>query len=902
MDDENHDREARHCQVCQSNHVDDDPVHNNTILHRFNFLLYQWYKYRKALVKNRHGVNVVVSLNRRNGYVYNFIEDHKRGKSSLKITPQILISHQNTIEFPCKVVNTRRDSIMLTSCKILHCYPLFSLHDPKNNLENGKVFELKPGAEYTVIVRFSSQDEVLIGGYKIPVSFNFQTKGKSVDTFSIARAINISVEEEIAEEEGQEKSPFKGNEWQPTVKIYKPTKNQKFQNSHIIPSVYFRCIKFGLQEWHSMSTEDHQILMELRRKVEPGNVTKENYREFWQAVLWLEEMGQTLGLQKYNMENVTLSLRGGGVLELVVPGLAEKRPSVIVGDMIDVRVHEDHIGYRGIIKRVNDTTVEIGDIDEELIEMIESNPGVEIDVRFVLSRLGFERMHQGEEQVTINGMVPTLFPDITLRQKVVREVRSINNGDFYNEMIVTNPEQKMAVHKILNGTSSTAPYIVFGPPGTGKTITIVEAILQIKTKTKNKILVCAPANAACDMLTEKLMPHCKKDELIRIMSENVDRSTIHDNILEYSNHEKDNTVRKITPDELMHYRIVVTTLILIGRYSRKYHPDVLFVDEAAQACEPEVACAIGMLEKGSQVVLAGDPRQLGPSLSSNVAKRYNLGISLLERLMDLDLYKTQDPNYITMLRQNFRSNSTILQLPNKLFYAGQLQALSAKAENDPLAKVCVYEKIQGKLNKKKNKKRPGEAIEFCNVLSKESRQGRSPSYYNQKEMLWVLKYIQTLTTLQFQDEDDKVLPEQIGVVTPYIRQVCKVRDILRQNNFEGVEVGTTETFQGREKRVILITTVRAQKDLLLYDRKYNLGFVRNEKRFNVAITRAMSKLIVIGCAHVLGTDDNWSGYMELCASLGTFYGAPYARRTDDVIDDITNRFSNIKMRDSQLNH
>lgn len=68
-----------------------------------------------------------------------------------------------------------------------------------------------------------------------------------------------------------------------------------------------------------------------------------------------------------------------------------------------------------------------------------------------------------------------------------------------------------------------APYIVFGPPGTGKTVTIVEAILQIKKNTNKKILVCAPANAACDMLTEKLLKHCNRKELIRIMSENVDR-------------------------------------------------------------------------------------------------------------------------------------------------------------------------------------------------------------------------------------------------------------------------------------------------------------------------------------------------------------------------------------------
>lgn len=89
-------------------------------------------------------------------------------------------------------------------------------------------------------------------------------------------------------------------------------------------------------------------------------------------------------------------------------------------------------------------------------------------------------------------------------------------------MVYTNPEQKTAVLKILNGTSGVVPYIVFGPPGTGKTVTIVEAILQIMNKTSKKILVCAPANAACDLLAEKLVPYCKKSDLFRVVSNTVD--------------------------------------------------------------------------------------------------------------------------------------------------------------------------------------------------------------------------------------------------------------------------------------------------------------------------------------------------------------------------------------------
>ncbi|KAJ8952961.1 hypothetical protein NQ318_006578 [Aromia moschata] len=513
-----------------------------------------------------------------------------------------------------------------------------------------------------------------------------------------------------------------------------------------------------------------------RQEMEPGYVTAFNYRAFWHNVLWFEEMGQILMLQRYNMENVKM-VRNGNMLSLEVPGLAEKRPSVIVGDMIDIRVHDDHTAYRGVIRRVNDKTVDIAYLDKELMEFIQGNPTIELDVRFIMGRLPLERMHQAVDRTFVNQMVPCLFPNEDLVRRRVPQPFTILDPEFFNRKITTNREQKTAVVKILNDTAMGYPYIVFGPPGTGKTVTIVEAILQIKSKTKKNILVCAPANAACDMLTEKLMMHCSRgragqDYVGDGRPPLCSRRNINPHIVEYTNYMQEGAYRKI--DNLKQYRIVVTTLILIGRYSGRYHPDVVFVDEAAQACEPEVLCAIGMLERGKQFVLAGDPRQLGPSTASKVARKYGLEKSLLERLMDRDLYQTGNSNFITMLKLNFRSHSTILKLPNELFYDNQLLAMSATSENDPISKIFVYEKIQELLATRRKAgaapARLGQAIEFCSIISKECRHGHSPSYYNVKEMQMVLKYIQALTQIEL-DEEDKVLPAHIGVVTPYIKQV-----------------------------------------------------------------------------------------------------------------------------------
>lgn len=106
------------------------------------------------------------------------------------------------------------------------------------------------------------------------------------------------------------------------------------------------------------------------------------------------------------------------------------------------------------------------------------------------------------------------------------------------------------------------------------------------------------------------------------------RTIVNKKVLDFSNYIGNQMFRVVSPTELLEYRIVISTLIHIGKFMRKYHPDVVFIDEAAQACEPEVDCAIAMLakkNKSMQIILAGDPHQLGPSLSSKVSEKYGLG-------------------------------------------------------------------------------------------------------------------------------------------------------------------------------------------------------------------------------------------------------------------------------------
>ncbi|KAL1516145.1 hypothetical protein ABEB36_000065 [Hypothenemus hampei] len=626
----------------------------------------------------------------------------------------------------------------------------------------------------------------------------------------------------------------------------------------------------------------------------PGHVTLKNYRDFFHSLLWLEETAHILGLAMYNMENVKLLLHSNKDVEIEVPGLAEKRPSVIKGDVIEVRMPGDHTSYQGIVVRVTEKSVLLGHFNKMLYEILNVYPDLGFQVRFIQNRLQYERMHRAVDIIVNNGYVNYLFPNDNLVPRHIHETITLTESDLRNKNVFRNREQYMAISKIIN-SSDNLPYIVWGPPGTGKTDTIVETVYQMKRLTKTKrFLMCAPSNAACNLLTERLAEFCSKEELKRIMSESCDKSEVKANIVKFCNLVINssggyNTVRCF--DSLKNCRIVVTTLMYAPNLQGVFNPDMIFIDEAAQAREPEVLCAISLLSKeGNVVVLAGDSKQLGPLVLSKVCNKYNFDVSLLERLMECPMYKNdKDHNYMTMLKMNFRSHAEILKLPNKIFYDNLLQPVSALAQNDPIAKTFIY-KLIVKNQKYSNK---GSPIEFCSVLGKERKEHNSPSYFNSSEVSMVIKYVEALLNIRFQNTKMNVSATDIGVITPYIKQCFKLRNALRK--YKDVEVGTTEAFQGREKRIIIISTVRAQNDLLLYDEKYKVGFVAEPKRYNVAITRAKSKLIVIANPLVICKNEKWRQLMEQAKSLGTLCGTPIPDRNQDEVKIILDRLETMKL-------
>jgi len=296
------------------------------------------------------------------------------------------------------------------------------------------------------------------------------------------------------------------------------------------------------------------------------------------------------------------------------------------------------------------------------------------------------------------------------------------------------------------------------------------------------------------------------------------------------------------------------------------HFNVVVVDEAGQALEPETVAAVaGLLSPEGQLVLGGDPKQLGPIIHSSAAKEHGLASSLIERLMERSVYartdaRPYDRRVLTKLIRNYRAHSELLTLPNQLFYDGELLACAEPHACD----ACLrWEGLPT----------PGVPLFFHGMRGKDEQEKKSPSWFNADEVVAVVKLAQQLLQPRAMGRSGVSLkPEQIGIITPYNRQVQRLRFRLTKANLSAIKVGSVEMFQGQERRVILVSTVRSSSDWVGFDKRHHLGFLDNPKRFNVAITRAQALLIVVGDPSVLMLDPHWAALIRRCQEKGAYRG------------------------------
>ncbi|XP_049791620.1 putative helicase MOV-10 isoform X1 [Schistocerca nitens] len=658
-----------------------------------------------------------------------------------------------------------------------------------------------------------------------------------------------------------------------------------------IPADVIEMINSGFVERREMSSNVKDQLKKflgMLKKTSKGkfipNLNKENYSQFMKFLLHMEEHQMLIDIHKYDREEETMKLHPNKKLCILkVPGLFERRPSLMKNDRILVTIiGEPYIQYEGIVHEVREQEVYLGFREQFLKKFVEN---LKLSISFSVNRYPLRLEHRALMLMENHEMSWLMFPN-EYSYSSDAGIRS-----WFNRLIETNEEQKTAVSHIVSGSFFPSPYVVFGPPGTGKTVTIVEAILQLwKNCDGARILACTPSNAAADVLTTRILQQIPNKSVLRMYADCWTGDNIPEEIKASSNFDTEEKAFYYSLEEVLKKKVVVSTLITAGRLVTAGIPaghfTHIFVDESGHAPEPELLVPVcGLLTSSSnpgelkgRLVLAGDPRQLGPILRSVPASNLGLGTSFLERLVTAnDQYKRSNTGeyntaVITKLVKNFRSHELILKVPNDLFYYNELKACGG----DLTRMACRWSQLP---------KREFPII-FHGVQGKDEREAHSPSYFNRQEINVVMKYVEALFEERLSGY--KVQERDIGIITPYRLQVHKFRELLRKKNWQRTTVGSVEEFQGQERLIIVISTVRSSVELLDDDYKHHLGFLKNPKRFNVAVTRAKALLIVVGNPNVLQYDRSWKSLLEFCRKNGAYTGCKYQPQEEKPINDDEN--------------
>ncbi|KAF8522660.1 P-loop containing nucleoside triphosphate hydrolase protein [Gautieria morchelliformis] len=602
----------------------------------------------------------------------------------------------------------------------------------------------------------------------------------------------------------------------------------------------------------------------------PGTLNSETYGRHFKVLIHVEEAQMNIDIQRYDEEDVPME----PVLSfyrLPVPGLAEKRPSVIVGDRILVQRQGSKSSgrwFEGFVHRVR-----LNDVDLKFHSSFHSYSGQKYNVRFKVGRLPLRRMHQALGTAFTSDRV--LFPgEAHIMSRVVTTDAEMMRIRCVNRSIESNPPQLQAVASILHMPRGSVPFVVFGPPGTGKTVTIVEAMRQIILKDPDaRILACAPSNSAADLIAERLKESLLPPQLFRLNAPSRSKDQMPKSLQQFSLTNNDGTFTIPRLEKLSQFRVIVSTCISAsvpyGIGIPRGHFTHIFIDEAGQACEPEAMIPIKtMADNMTNIVLSGDPKQLGPIIRSKVALELGLGKSYLDRLMARDIYEVTRGSGISIVKliKNWRSHEAILEYPNQEFYRGELEPHGDRVVTHSLLRSDELVTV-------------GFPVVFHAIAGQDMREGNSPSFFNGHEASLVKQYVDSLRT----DQRLRLKDEHIGVITPYHAQAMKIRTLLKKKNYSGVKTGSVEEFQGQERRAIIISTVRSTIGFVEYDIKHTLGFVANPRRFNVAVTRAQALLILVGDPSILALDPLWRGFLNYIYNNGGWRGLEPDWDTDEPI-------------------
>ncbi|XP_072212162.1 helicase MOV-10 isoform X1 [Excalfactoria chinensis] len=814
--------------------------------------------------------------------------------------------------FTVQVQNRGAEAVTLHRCQPLHCLRELTFTD-EQGVTQGQALLLHPGGVYPIQVCCRITHN---GFFRVVVMFEFSKEPDG--PFSIGRSIAAIAQNQLAKELGPSAPyrPYQASLQRPITVITEdgvpPTSSLKNELEREIPLgtyAYPKSLKETIMLGPKNSPDSSWMKMQslLEAPLQP-----ENYKQKFELLLHLEEIQLEVDIRRYDLQEVPM-VQNRGQLLLHVPGVAENRPSVLRGDHLFASLSSERdssprIMYKGYVHDVEMERVRLG-FSPKLMKKFVND--LKFDVTFTFSRLPLQVQHRAAAMAMQKDLDSVLFPSAS------RPLPSLPTGTFqprwYDRRLEKNEEQCQAVKHIINGMSRPAPYLIFGPPGTGKTVTLVEAIKQVWSCIKDaRILACAPSNSAADLLCQRLLADIPPRYIYRIMASSANYREVPADVRPCCNWDDSEKCYVYPSKELLQpYRILITTLVTAGRLvSANFPPGYfshVFIDECGHAVEPESVVAIaGLLTpmdpdtnpEGGQLVLAGDPQQLGPVLRSPLAVQHGLGTSLLERLMLHNaLYAKSDggynPQFVTKLLWNYRSHKAILKVPNELFYDNELKAYEG-SEPDVRNFYCSWEELPKR----------GFPIIFHGVCGEDGREAKSPSFFNTAEIEVVVDYLHKLLQSQGRHGCPTISPKEIGIISPYRKQVEKIRLAITSKDpvlkalpdIGQLKVGSVEEFQGQERRVILISTVRSCSEYLQLDQTFRLGFLKNPKRLNVALTRAKALLIVVGNPAVLSKDPHWHRFLRYCRDEGAYTGYPYEEEPPEE-DSLANHLDSLHLGD-----
>ncbi|TCK06705.1 IGHMBP2 family helicase [Phorcysia thermohydrogeniphila] len=627
-----------------------------------------------------------------------------------------------------------------------------------------------------------------------------------------------------------------------------------------------------------------------------------------------EEIKRLSGKERELLGRAVLDLKGtkaGTKFHLHLVRFWREKPietEIAVGDVVLVsRGNPLKSDLLGTVTRITEKTITVA---------FENRPpnwvykkGVRVDL--YINDVTFKRMEENLEE---------------LRHAVgrQREIRNIILG--LKEPEPAEEVEFELVDKRLNETQVKAVkralgakdfYLIHGPPGTGKTSTITELIVQL-VKQGKKVLATADSNIAADNILLNLSKYPEL-KLVRIghparVLEELERYSI---FALFEEHEKAAKVREgwdrvreliekrdqykkpvpqlrrgMSDDEIVYFGrkgksfrgvpkktmrsmanwiltnyeidvrikalkemeniifreiitdadvVVSTNSMVKSELLEGFHFDVAVIDEGSQQVEPSTLIPI---MRADRFYIAGDHKQLPPTVMSEEAKE--LEKTLFERLIN------GHPELSTMLEVQYRMNEKIMEFPNKEFYGGKLRAAESVKEHT-LADFNLKEP-----EKFKEVLEPREPLAFLDTSSinaLEFQPEGSTSYENYEEAKLAIEIAQELHRMGLENKD-------IGIITPYAAQVKLIKQLLLEKDFK-VEVNSVDGFQGREKEAIIISFVRSNEE-------GEVGFLKDLRRLNVAITRARRKLICIGNAETLKNHPVYRRFINYVKENGRF--------------------------------